>query len=139
RSAGGSPTGFRNLFGPIERPEDAFRGYGLDEGNFERTATLLTKLAASMEAPRGRLTENLNIPSGYTYLAQLVAHDLSFVGSPSPSAEARPFDQMNFRSPALDLDTIYGGGPLERPISYCPAAMRGRPRQFLRLGVVREN
>ena len=58
-------------------------------------------------------------PAGYTYFAQLVDHDLSF--DRTPLAEARAFEPEeipNGRTPWLDLDHVYGGGPERSPQLY---------------------
>ena len=60
-----------------------------------------------------------NIPSGFTYLGQFIDHDLTMdktkkaLGDPEP-----PFKMLQGRSPALDLDSVYGRGPNENPEFY---------------------
>ena len=139
--------GFRHLFGPPQSGE-AYRGFGLADGNAcARTRELLDRLAQRMEEPFGWTAaagdassedENPNIPSGYTYLSQFAAHDLSFIGSPLPGMSGSLSGEENFRAFALRLDTVYGGGPLDKPSSYAvPApAAKGTPRQLLRLGIL---
>ena len=56
----------------------------------------LVALAAAMVRPV-RVPENPDLPAGYTYFGQLVAHDIS-----------RMQDGQNLRNPRLWLDTIYG-------------------------------
>lgn len=58
------------------------------------------------------------IPAGYTYLGQFLAHDISF--DPTTVGE-RLIDRdylLNYRTPALDLDSLYGGGPRISPYLY---------------------
>jgi hypothetical protein len=52
------------------------------------------------------------IPSGFTYLGQFIDHDLTFdkTGAPLGDNES-PGDMVQGRSPALDLDSLYGKGP----------------------------
>lgn len=81
----------------------------------------------------GPETFNPDIPAGYTYLGQLVAHDLTFtdLGTLSRSATAGPL----WASPALDLDCLYRGGPFRSPMLYQQRA--GGPdalRMKLRVG-----
>lgn len=59
---------------------------------------------------------NPDVPAGYTYLGQLIAHDLTFsdLGTLSRSANAGPL----WASPALDLDCLYRGGPFRSPMLY---------------------
>ena len=85
----------QHLLGRKPVGREVFRGYGrtayLDQQN---TDYLLRRLATQMKNAwlvRGKglpgeqsPLANLRIPAGYTYLGQLVAHDLSF---PSPLPE----------------------------------------------------
>lgn len=49
------------------------------------------------------------IPSGYTYLGQFIAHEVTFDDiQDTPSVEPDP---KSLRSPSLDLDSLYGEGP----------------------------
>jgi Animal haem peroxidase len=52
------------------------------------------------------------IPSGFTYLGQFIDHDLTMdtTGAPLGDNES-PADMVQGRSPALDLDSLYGKGP----------------------------
>ncbi len=89
--------------------------------------------------------ENPSIPSGYTYLLQLIAHD---VVDSIPSA-AVDFSRgtslvsfLNARRRPLLLDTIYGGGPDSHPHAYDVGVPHLRskgalPRNRLRLGEIR--
>ena len=62
--------------------------------------------------------ENPTIPAGYTYFGQFVDHDISL--DPTPlSTKANDLAAMqDFRSPALDLDCVYGRGPDDQPYMY---------------------
>jgi hypothetical protein len=55
---------------------------------------------------------------GYTYFSQFIAHDLSYDPTPldGPYREAEP--TPNYRTPYLDLDHVYGGGPKHSPHLY---------------------
>lgn len=55
--------------------------------------------------------ENPDIPSAYTYFGQFVDHDLTLDKTSLGESEADPDAVQNFRSPALDLDSVYGNGP----------------------------
>lgn len=78
--------------------------------------------------------ENPNIPSGYTYLAQMVAHDLvqTSVNSPNFSNDHDAF--KNNRTPVLDLDTLYGSHPRAARHAYAVANRGDRLRTRLRIG-----
>lgn len=55
-----------------------------------------------------------DIPSGYTYLGQFIDHDLSFILNFEhlPTGMISASQIKNARSPLLDLDSLYGFGPL---------------------------
>lgn len=60
------------------------------------------------------------IPAGYTYLAQFIAHDISFDPTSVNKRQLDPEYIENFRTPALDLDSIYGRGPQVDDYLYNP-------------------
>jgi hypothetical protein len=61
---------------------------------------------AQVKAPGDSL-----IPSGFTYLGQFIAHEITFDSAKDlPAAEPDP---QNLRSPSIDLDSLYGAGPLD--------------------------
>ncbi len=101
------PGSFNRLLPPNPRP---FADASLD------------KLAAMMVIDDDELNdgadaeENLAVPAGYTYFGQFVDHDLTLDTTSSfadPSAAA-----SNLRTPALDLDCVYGAGPADQPYLY---------------------
>lgn len=51
------------------------------------------------------------IDSGYTYFGQFVDHDLTFDVESSTNLEQDATKLINFRTPNLDLDSLYGDGP----------------------------
>jgi hypothetical protein len=59
-----------------------------------------------------------NIPSGFTYFGQFVDHDVTFDVSSTLDAETDANTINNMRSPALDLDSVYGRGPGLDPFLY---------------------
>lgn len=61
---------------------------------------------------------NSNRPAGYTYLGQFIAHDMSFDPTSIRERQADLKYLRNFRTPALDLDSVYGGGPAVNPYLY---------------------
>ena len=78
---------------------------------------------------------NENLPAGYTYLAQLVAHDLVANLAPLPKPDsAVDGAQRDFRSERLILDTIYGGGPAAGSLPFARRERGGQQRIKLRLG-----
>ncbi len=60
-----------------------------------------------------------DIPSGFTYLGQFVDHDLTMDKTGAALGSDVTVDELlQGRSPALDLDSLYGRGPAEEPHFY---------------------
>ena len=60
---------------------------------------------------------NTRVPAGITYLGQFIDHDITF--DPMSKADpTEPHKLINFRTPRLDLDSLYGGGPKDQPFLY---------------------
>ena len=70
---------------------------------------------------------NERIPAGYTYLGQFIAHDMSF----DPTTMGGRQGEQNFRTPKLDLDSVYGGGPIDNPILYNQKGALSRTHFYL--------
>jgi hypothetical protein len=62
---------------------------------------------ADPAAPAG---DNPNVPAGFTYLGQFVDHDVTLDLTSIGEKESDPGAVENFRTPALDLDSVYGLG-----------------------------
>jgi Animal haem peroxidase len=58
------------------------------------------------------------IAAGFTFLAQFIDHDLDFDPTSSLERQSDPAAISNFRTPAFDLDNIYGAGPSASPHIY---------------------
>lgn len=123
--------GYRNIFGPPGADETYD---GLGPGREAETEAMLLRLArhvADMPADKRVAEGNSNIPAGYTYFAQFVAHDMvQTVAQPGLGGV------RNFRQHGLVLDVLYGGGPAVAPHCYA-APPRGDARVKLRVGAVR--
>ncbi|MBA5779110.1 hypothetical protein H2509_18425 [Stappia sp. F7233] len=84
---------------------------------------------------------NPNIPAGYTYLAQFVAHDLSVSSSVDEGVDTA-IQTVNLRTYPLHLDCLYGYGPSFEPACYelrtaKPIAQRiGWPKTRFRLDAI---
>lgn len=75
---------------------------------------ILRKVAEAMTRGANR---DGNIPAGFTYLGQFVDHDLTFDKTlVAFGDQISPADLVQGRSPTLDLDSLYGAGPLD-PVS----------------------
>lgn len=76
-------------------------------------------VAANMTLPQPESPpQNEHIPAGYTYFGQFVDHDITFDPASSLTRQNDPDGLQNFRSPRLDLDSIYGRGPDDQPYLY---------------------
>ena len=62
--------------------------------------------------------ENAGIPAGYTYLGQFIDHDITFDPASSLQQLNDPDALVDFRTPRLDLDSLYGRGPGDQPYMY---------------------
>lgn len=58
------------------------------------------------------------MPAGYTFLAQFIDHDITFDTTSMLNMPIRDGELKNARTPDLDLDSVYGGGPEETPYLY---------------------
>lgn len=137
-------AGFRHFIGE-PTPEQRFKIDGVDplaSGDHERLKTLMARLANRMgtHSPPAASTgsgiepgDNPDIPAGYTYLLQLVAHDLVQTSAPVSIIEDTTTGTHNARRSALRLDTIYGGGPLVCPFAYALDDKTDDTRTKLRL------
>jgi hypothetical protein len=95
---------------------------------------LATRIGA--EDPTDDRPDNPDIPSGYTYLLQFIAHDMAdSVVSLSIDGDSLCPGFRNARSAPLLLDTLYGSGPDEYPQAYeFRSTDANIPRSYLRLG-----
>ena len=58
--------------------------------------------------------------AGVTFFGQFLDHDMTFDTTSQLGVPTRPERAPNARTPALDLDTVYGGGPKEDSQLYEP-------------------
>jgi hypothetical protein len=77
-------------------------------------------LAAAMKeaTPEDPAQSHPDLPAGFTYLGQFIDHDITFDTTPMPERAVDPMQIHNFRTPALDLDSVYGDGPAGQPYLY---------------------
>jgi hypothetical protein len=83
--------------------------------------TLITDPAKSVNNP-----DNPTITAGFTFLGQFLDHDMTFDPTSSLARRQDPEAIRNFRIPALDLDSVYGGGPVASPHLYDRTVDGGR-------------
>ena len=61
-----------------------------------------------------------SVPAGYTYFGQFVDHDITHDPTSLSQRQVDPDMILNFRTPRLDLDSVYGRGVGEQPYLYDP-------------------
>ncbi len=76
--------------------------------------------------------ENATINAAYTYFGQFVDHDVTLDTTDFGQSQKDVSATVDFRTPALDLDCVYGGGPADQPSLYRKA--KNGARHLLRLG-----
>ncbi len=117
---------FRSL-PPAAWPEAALRALGdAMVADPERAADDPALPAAAAETAE-RLQddeENSGIPSGYTYLGQFIDHDITFDPASSLQQQNDPDGLVDFRTPRLDLDCLYGRGPGDQPYMFAGKKFR---------------
>jgi hypothetical protein len=67
---------------------------------------------------------NPNNPSqtaGTTFVGQFIDHDVTFDAGSRLAHASDPAQARNYRTPALDLDSVYGAGPVAQQELYDPA------------------
>jgi hypothetical protein len=80
---------------------------------------LLGQLGNMMgDAGRDTPIPDSTVPAGFTYVGQFVDHDITLDVSSSIDVATDANTINNMRSPALDLDSVYGRGPALDPFLY---------------------
>jgi hypothetical protein len=110
---------FQGRFGRMFRSLPAAT-YGKDEAesrdNLMKLGDLMT---ADFDKPKdGADAEESGIPALYTYFGQFVDHDITFDPMSTLIKHSDPDALIDFRTPALDLDNVYGRGPGDQPYMY---------------------
>ena len=62
--------------------------------------------------------DNPDMTAGFTFLGQFIDHDMTFDTTSSLERQQDPEAIANFRTPALELDNVYGSGPNVSPHLY---------------------
>ena len=110
---------FEGRFGRMFRNLEA-AGFGETvEDNLANLAALGKAMSADFEKPKdGKDEEESGIPALYTYFGQFVDHDITFDPASSLQQQNDPDALVDFRTPAFDLDNLYGRGPDDQPYLY---------------------
>lgn len=83
-------------------------------------------VAANMVDLAGAGGKDISLPSGYVYLGQFIDHDITHDVTPLSEADVDPNRLHNFRTPRLDLDSLYGAGTKDQPYLYQPGTKKFR-------------
>jgi len=113
----GSPPKFDGRFG---RMFPGLRGAAFFDADLTSLAEAMSADDEAEATPETEVDseENLGLPAGYTYFGQFVDHDIS-LDAVSLSMKQEDLNLTeNFRTPALDLDSLYGRGPEDQPYMY---------------------
>jgi len=106
---------FRRMF-----PHLPAAKFGKTDAEEQENLQLLAKaMVSDFDPPKDGLDEEESgIPALYTYLGQFVDHDLTFDPDGSFQKQKDRDAKVDFRSPAFDLDNVYGRGPGDQPYLY---------------------
>ena len=75
-------------------------------------------MKASRLPRQSRWTRTRPFRLAYTYFGQFIDHDITFDPTPLSASDVDVSALVDFRSPALDLDSVYGRGPDDQPYMY---------------------
>jgi hypothetical protein len=107
---------FRALHPAFDQDDDSL------QPSFE---ALGAAMVAAFELPKdGPDDEESGIPALYTYLGQFIDHDITFDPASSLQKANDPDALVDFRTPAFDLDNVYGRGPDDQPYLYTADGMQ---------------
>jgi len=131
----GAPPGFCHFLG---KPDQPFTWNGKDPRHdaeaLQQLRSDMDSLAAAMQnAPDP--TGKCRLPAGYTYVLQLVAHDMVDTSLPF-WAGGRAAQKSNRQTQPLRLNTLYGGGPGQFLPAFAPDPNANGERIAFRLGNV---
>lgn len=89
---------------------------------FDPGPNALGKVGGPMDGgnplPTDTTQNNLRIKAGYTFLGQFIDHDLTLDTTSILERQVDVDGTTNFRTPAFELDSIYGLGPAVQPYLY---------------------
>src|SRR5438046_4905908 len=117
-SAKSSPL-FQGRFGRLFRSLAPAKFGATEDENVANLTKLGQAMSAGFDPPKdGKDEEESGIPALYTYLGQFIDHDITFDPASSLQKQDDPDALTDFRTPAFDLDNVYGRGPDDQPYLY---------------------
>src|SRR5262245_16573223 len=118
-------TLFQGRFGRMFRTLHPAKFGHTDQENIDNLTALGKAMSADFDGPKdGQDEEESGIPALYTYLGQFIDHDITFDPASSLQKANDPDALVDFRTPAFDLDNVYGRGPDDQPYLYMPDGMQ---------------
>ncbi len=110
---------FQGRFGRMFRSLPAAKYGRTDQESQAALIALGTAMTSDPDDPKdGNDPEESGIPALYTYFGQFVDHDITFDPMSSLIKHSDPDALTDFRTPAFDLDNVYGRGPDDQPYLY---------------------
>ncbi len=117
-SATSSPL-FQGRFGRMFRSLAPAQFGDTTKANEANLAKLGAAMSADFDAPKdGKDDEESGIPALYTYFGQFIDHDITFDPASTLEQQNDPGALTDYRTPAFDLDNVYGRGPDDQPYMY---------------------
>ena len=131
-----SPADFGRIFPelpPFAEPSDTVRAALLEVGMPGGIMDAGDELSAGPKAlivdptvdgnptatnPYGTNPDNPTMTAGTTFVGQFIDHDITFDQTSQLGVPQNPLISPNTRTPLLDLDSVFGGGPGIRPDLY---------------------
>ena len=83
----------------------------------------LGKSSGVMDPGVAHTQKNEAMAAGFVFLGQFIDHDITFDPTSSLERQNDPEATQNFRTPALELDNVYGAGPAAIPYLYAADGM----------------
>lgn len=123
--------GMRNI---LPLPTSSMFGAGKDVQELRKLMRRLSaRISREPDSGEEKLEDevNPNLPSGYTYLLQFIAHDMVNTSVSLAATAGRRFGFHNARQLPLTLETIYGGGPDVTPRAYEYSELCAQSRGFM--------
>src|ERR1700716_2756902 len=106
-------------FGRMFRNLSPARFGATEADNIANLSALADGMTATFDPPSDTPDpEESGIPALYTYFGQFIDHDLTFDPVSVLTKAQDPDGLVDFRTPALDLDNVYGRGPSDQPYLY---------------------
>jgi hypothetical protein len=122
------PDRFSRLFGQLPpatentlRTQSALREMGARGGLLDAGDDLAAGPLNLILNPGTVNLDNPNTTAGVTFLGQFLDHDMTFDATSRLGVATRPERSPNSRTPAFDLDSVYGRGPIADTHLYDPA------------------